>query len=443
MSSSIKQVSGEEKFYNQQEGIANMTLYLRLAWRNIWRHRRRTINIVLAMSLSLGMMMWYDGLIDGFNNAIYGNAIRVLGGNIQMHAAGYREKVDSNPLIPLTNDMAAVETALKVPGVISATRRIQTGGLLSNREGAFGVSIIGIDPEAEAAPIKEGNDAGKPLSLIAQNIKEGEWLTAAGGDAILIGRGMADVMNVQVGDRITMVGSDIHKQNRQRTMTVTGIYDIGIPSLERQTAYIPLAEAQALFGLDGQSTEIQVNIERLGEEDKAVSALAPVLPGYEVESWNKNYPELELAINSKGAAMTIFGIIIISIAAIGILNLLLMAVYERTREIGLLGALGMKPRQIATLFVLEGALIGLVGAAAGVVVGLIINGISAKIGMDMSSYSDITEYMALISGRVYPSLGLQNLGWRAGTVVLISTLAAFIPAREASHREPAEALHYV
>jgi putative ABC transport system permease protein len=441
MSSSIKQVSGEEKFYNQQEGIANMTLYLRLAWRNIWRHRRRTINIVLAMSLSLGMMMWYDGLIDGFNNAIYGNAIRVLGGNIQMHAAGYREKVDSNPLIPLTNDMAAVETALKVPGVISATRRIQTGGLLSNREGAFGVSIIGIDPEAEAAPIKEGNDAGKPLSLIAQNIKEGEWLTAAGGDAILIGRGMADVMNVQVGDRITMVGSDIH--NRQRTMTVTGIYDIGIPSLERQTAYIPLAEAQALFGLDGQSTEIQVNIERLGEEDKAVSALAPVLPGYEVESWNKNYPELELAINSKGAAMTIFGIIIISIAAIGILNLLLMAVYERTREIGLLGALGMKPRQIATLFVLEGALIGLVGAAAGVVVGLIINGISAKIGMDMSSYSDITEYMALISGRVYPSLGLQNLGWRAGTVVLISTLAAFIPAREASHREPAEALHYV
>jgi ABC-type lipoprotein release transport system permease subunit len=141
--------------------------------------------------------------------------------------------------------------------------------------------------------------------------------------------------------------------------------------------------------------------------------------------------------------MTVFGIIIISIAAIGILNLLLMAVYERTREIGLLGAMGMKPRQIATLFVLEGALIGLVGAAAGVVVGLIINGISAQVGMDMSSYSDITEYMALISGRVYPSLGLQNLGWRAATVVIISTLAAFIPAREASHREPAEALHYV
>jgi ABC-type lipoprotein release transport system permease subunit len=420
-----------------------MTLYLRLAWRNIWRHRRRTINILLAMSLSLGMMMWYDGLIDGFNNAIYGNAIRVLGGNIQIHAAGYRAKVDSNPLIPLTNDAAVVQAALAHPDVISATRRIQTGGLLSNREGAFGVSIIGIDPEAEAAPIQTGNDAGKPLSLIAQNIKEGEWLTADGGDVILIGRGMADVMDVKVGDRITMVGSDIHKQNRQRTMTVVGIYDIGIPTLERQSAYIPLAEAQALFGLDGQSTEIQVNIKRLGEEDKVVGALEPALPGYEVESWNKNYPELETAINSKGAAMTIFGIIIISIAAIGILNLLLMAVYERTREIGLLGAMGLKPREIAALFVLEGALIGIVGAAAGIVVGLIINVISAQVGLDYTSYASISDYMALINSRIYPSLGLQNLPWRAATVVIISTLAAFIPAREASHREPAEALHYV
>ncbi len=420
-----------------------MTLYLRLAWRNIWRHKRRTINIVLAMSLSLGMMMWYDGLIDGFNNAIYGNAIRVLGGNIQIHAGGYRAKVDSNPLLPLANDAAVVETALAHPDVISATRRIQTGGLLSNREGAFGVSIIGIDPEAEAAPIKEGNDAGKPLSLIAQNIKEGEWLTADGGDVILIGRGMADVMDVKVGDRITMVGSDIHKQNRQRTMTVIGIYDIGIPTMERQSAYIPLAEAQALFGLDGQSTEIQVNIKQLGEEDKVVSALAPALPGYEVESWNQNYPELETAISNKSAAMNVFGVIIIAIAAIGILNLLLMAVYERTREIGLLGAMGVKPRQIAALFVLEGALIGLVGAAAGIVVGLIINGTSAKVGLDYSGYANISDYMALINSRIYPSLGLKNLAWRALTVVIISTLAAFIPAREASHREPAEALHYV
>src|SRR3990172_7795149 len=335
-----------------------MTLYLRLAWRNIWRHRRRTINILLAMSLSLGMMMWYDGLIDGFNNAIYGNAIRVLGGNIQIHAAGYRAKVDSNPLIPLTNDAAVVQAALAHPDVISATRRIQTGGLLSNREGAFGVSIIGIDPEAEAAPIQTGNDAGKPLSLIAQNIKEGEWLTADGGDVILIGRGMAEVMDMQIGDRITMVGSDIHKQNRQRTMTVVGIYDIGIPTLEKQTVYISLAEAQALFDLRDQSTEVQITLNDIGKEARVVDALAPTMPGYEVESWDKNYPDLANAVTSKNVVMDIFSVIIEVIAGIGVLNLLLMAVFERTREIGLLGAMGLKPRQIAALFILEGTLIG-------------------------------------------------------------------------------------
>ena len=85
-----------------------MQLYLRLAWRNIWRHRRRTIIIVLAMGLSLGMMMFYDGLMDGFNDAIAGNAVRVLGGNVQVHAEGYRQKVDSNPLLQ-PDDRARIE----------------------------------------------------------------------------------------------------------------------------------------------------------------------------------------------------------------------------------------------------------------------------------------------------------------------------------------------
>src|SRR5690349_23103528 len=121
-----------------------MTLYLRLAWRNIWRHRRRTVIIAVAMGLSLGMMMWYDGLMDGFNNAIAGNAVRVLGGNVQVHAAGYREKVDSNPLLPLEDDIAVIKAALAQPDVIAAARRIQTGGLITNREGTFTMNIIGI-----------------------------------------------------------------------------------------------------------------------------------------------------------------------------------------------------------------------------------------------------------------------------------------------------------
>ncbi|MBI5951142.1 MAG: ABC transporter permease [Chloroflexi bacterium] len=409
-----------------------MTLYLRLAWRNIWRHRRRTVIIIGAMGLSLALMMMYDGLIEGFNQAIYGNAIRVLGGNIQIHAAGYREKFESNPLLPLQDDEVAIQAALAQPGVISATRRIQTGGMVTNREGAFSLSIIGIDPEAEA-----------PVSLIEQNIAEGRWLASDDQDVVLIGRGLADEMLLKVGDRITLVGSDVNKQNRQRTMTVVGIYDIGVPTNEKNTLYISLAEAQSLYGLGDQSTEIQVNIEQLGNEPAVVNALIPLLPGYEVESWEQNYPELKTTISRKSSVMNVFGVIIIAIAGIGILNLLLMAIYERTREIGLLGAMGLKPRQIAALFILEGTLIGVVGAVAGAALGVTFNLIGMQIGFDYSSYADITEYMALITGKIYPTLGVENLFSRMMSVIVISTLAAWIPATEASRREPAEALHYV
>ncbi len=409
-----------------------MLLYLRLAWRNTWRHRRRTIIIVAAMGLALSLMMLYDGLVDGFNNAIYGNAIRVLGGNIQIHAAGYREKIDSNPLIPLANDAAVVQAAKANPNVTSATRRIVTGGLASNPEGAFPISIIGIEPEAE-----------KPDSLIAEHISAGRWLNSNDQDSILIGKGLADVMGVKIGDRITTVGSDVHKQNRQRPMTVVGIYDIGLPSIEKRTVYISLGEAQNLYGLSNQSTEVDINLKKLGEEAVVVSALAPALPGYEVESWDKNYPELASALNQKGAAMNIFSVIIELIAGIGILNLLLMAVYERTREIGLLGAMGLKPGQIATLFILEGTMIGVVGTLVGIFLGILFNGSLGTVGLDFTKFASMTEYTALISGKVYPTFGLGNVFGRALSVLLIATLAALIPAVEASRREPAEALHYV
>ena len=409
-----------------------MLLYLRLAWRNIWRHRRRTVIIVLAMGLSLAFMMFYDGLMDGFNRAIAGNAVRVLGGNVQVHAEGYREKVDSNPLIPLKNDSSVVEAALTQPGVTAASRRIQTGGLVTNREGAFPLNVIGIEASVEA-----------PVSLIAEHIEEGRWLADDDQDAVLIGRGLAEALSIKLGDRITVVGSDVNKQNRQRAMTVIGIYDIGLPSFEKGAVYISLSEAQSLFNLRGQSTEVQVTLDKVGSESQVVAALSSSLPGYEVESWEQNYPELGNAIGQKTAVMDIFSVVIVMIAGIGILNLLLMAVYERTREIGLLGAMGFKPRQIAITFIMEGAMIGVVGAIAGILMGLLLNGSMGQVGMDYSQFAGVTEYMALISGKVYPTLGLEKIGDRAAVVVVIAMLAALIPAVIASRREPSEALHHV
>jgi ABC-type lipoprotein release transport system permease subunit len=216
-----------------------------------------------------------------------------------------------------------------------------------------------------------------------------------------------------------------------------------MPDIEKQTIYLSLREAQELYDLNGQSTEVAITLKKLGEESRVIDALQPTLPGYDIQSWDTNFPQLRAAIETKGAVMNIFGVIILMIAGIGILNLLLMAVYERTREIGILGALGLKPHQISLLFVLEGTMMGMVGVAAGVILGLAFNGLFRQVGFDYSSFSNLTTYMALISGRIYPEWGVDKLLGRALTVAIIAALAALIPAREASRQEPAEALHHV
>lgn len=409
-----------------------MRLYLRLAWRNIWRHRRRTLIVVLSIGFTMMLLMFYDGLITGFEDAIYGNAIKVLGGNIQIHAIGYQDKASQTPLLPVANDQAVVNTALAQPEVAAATRRINTGGLVSNREGSFAVGITGIEPDKEL-----------PVNLLAQHVAAGRFLTASDQDVVFIGKGLADAMNVAVGDRITLAGQATHSQMRQRTMTVAGIYDVGMPDLEKQTLYISLSEAQDLYGLSGQSTEVAITLKHIGQEPAVMDALRPSLTGYEITSWQTNFPELESAINTKGASMTLFGIIMMFIIGIGILNLLLMAVFERTREIGLLGALGLKPGQISNLFILEGLMMGVLGAAVGVVLGLLLNGAIGLVGMDFSAFTSMTTYMALVTGKIYPTLGLEQLASHVALVLVVTVLASYYPARQAALTEPATALHYV
>jgi len=409
-----------------------MRAIIKMAWRNLWRHGRRTVIVAVAIGGTMALMMWYDGLVGGFNEAIYGNAIRVMGGNIQIHAAGYAAEVNQLPLLPLTNDQVLVQAAQAQPQVQAAARRINTGGMATTREGAFGVTIVGVEPEQEL-----------PVSLVAQKVSAGRYLASGDQDMVYIGQGLATAMGVTLGDRFTLAGRDTHQQMRSRTMTVAGIYDIGMPDIEKRTIYMTLGEAQTLYGLSGQVTEVAISLKQIGEEPAVMDALRPSLAGAEIVSWQTSFPELEQALATKGGAMNVFSVIMMFIVGIGILNLLLMAVYERTREIGILGALGLKPSQISILFMLEGVLMGLVGVAVGVALGLLINGVLGQVGMDFSQFSSLTSYTALISGRVYPTWGVDKLLQRGLTVLIISTLAALYPAHDAAQQEPAEALHYV
>jgi len=404
---------------------------VRMAWRNVWRNKRRTLIALVAITLGLVFLAFMDGSIAGFQQAIFGNAVRLQGGNVQVHAPGYREKAKRLPLLPLVDADAVVQAAQVQPQVVAASRRINTGGFVSSREATMPVMTSGIEPELEA-----------PVGLLAQNMARGRYLAADDQDLILIGQAMAAQLKVDVGDRITLLGRATHEQMRRRTMTVVGVYDLGLPEAEKQMVYISLAEAQTLFDLRDQATEVVVALQSVGQEKAVVAALQATLPAYEVASWQELNPEMNQSLQADKQVMGIFGLVVLLIAGVGILNLMLMAVFERTREIGLLAAMGLKRHEILGLFLLEGVLIGLLGSLVGCVLGGLVVVVIGHVGIKLS-IAGMGEMMGLLGDRLYPTLRIDLLLERALTVAVIAALASLYPAWQASRREPAEALHYV
>jgi ABC-type lipoprotein release transport system permease subunit len=206
--------------------------------------------------------------------------------------------------------------------------------------------------------------------------------------------------------------------------------------------YVSLAEAQALFDLRDQATEVAIALHSIGQESSVVATLQAALPGYDVASWEELNPEMKQALAVDEQVMGVFGLVVLLITGIGILNLLLMAVFERTREIGLLAAMGLKQREILALFLLEGMLIGLLGALGGCALGGLGVGVTGQVGIHLA-LSELGEVTALMGDRLYPRVGMDLLLARASSVVIIAALASLFPAWRASRREPAEALHYV
>lgn len=403
-----------------------------MAWRNFWRNRRRTLIAVVAIILGLILMFFFDGIFGGSEQTIYGNLVRLEGGNVQVHAPGFLERAKRLPLLPLDDPEAIVQAALAQPNVVAASSRINTAGMVSSREGNFPGVIIGIEPEKEA-----------PVSLVAENIVQGRFLVADDQDVILIGQALAERLDVGIGDRITLIGRTTHEEMRRRTMTVEGIYDIGLSEVEKRMIYVSLAEAQTLFELRDQATEVVISLEQVGQEPPVVNSLRAALPGYEVDSWETLNPDMKQTMEVNKQFMDLFGMVIMLIAGVGILNLMLMSVFERTREIGLLAAMGLKRREIMTLFLLEGILIGVVGVVIGCTLGGLLVVYLGQVGFAWSVSSDLSEMTALLGGRIYPRLAPDLVLKRALTVGIIAALAALYPAWQASKREPAEALHFV
>ena len=406
---------------------------LKMAWRNMWRNWRRTAIALVAIVLGLVLLIFFDGFIQGSDQAIFGNAVKIYGGNLQVHAPGYRDKVRRLPLLPLADADAVVAAATARPEVVAAAKRINTGGVVLSGDKSLPVTITAVEPAVEA-----------PLSLQAASIAEGRYLMEEEGDAILIGRGLADRLGLKVGDRTTLLGHSKHATLRQRTMTVVGIYDVGAPDLEKSMVFITLPEAQSLYNLRDQVTEVAIVLEDVNQEVAVLPNLQQALTGYEVDSWKTLKPEFTETMSTKSTFTNLIGLIVVMIASIGILNLQLMAVFERTREMGVLAAMGMKGRQIMGLFLLEGTLIGLIGAVVGCLLAVgLLAAVTAAGGIDLSFAAGMGDIMALLGNRLYPATTPASVLVRGGIVVVIAALASLYPAWQASRKEPAAALHHV
>ena len=410
-----------------------MNKYRKMAWRNLWRNTRRTAIATVAIVLGLILLIFMDALIQGSDQAMFGNAVRLYGGNIQVHAPGYREKASRLPMIPLQDADIVVQAASAQPGVLAASKRINTAGVIGYRGGTHPVTIVAIQPSVE-----------KPISLAAENITQGRFLLDEDESAIVIGKGLADYLGVGVGDLVNLLGRRKDESMRQHSMTIVGIYDLGLAEAEIGMVFIPLSEAQTLYNLRDEETEVAISLDDLGQEDGLIAVLQSELPGYEVDSWQTLNPEIQQTMQIKSTFTNIFGFVVLLIASIGILNLMLMAAFERTREMGVLAALGWKGRQIMALFLLEGMFIGSVGGVVGCVLSGVLIFILARVGIDFSFASGMGgEAVSMLGDRIYPLITLGDIAGYFAAVIVIAALASLLPAWQASRNEPAEALHYV
>lgn len=415
-----------------------MLKYIKLAWRNMWRNKRRSLIAAVAIILSMFLLIFFQAFMDGTDQSIYGNTVRLYGGNVLIHAPGYREKSTRLPMLPVSDVDALLAALRSQPNVVAAYRRINTGGLISNRDASHAVNITAVEPEIEA-----------PISLAAENMVAGRFLTAEDGDNIVIGKALADHLNVSVGDRVSLLGRRKSGSMRGRSMTIVGVFDLGLGEAEKNLVFMNLPTAQTLYNLRGEVTEVAAILEKIGGEEVVIDAIAPQFPNHEVDSIYTLRPEFAEALEIDRTIGLLLGGIVLLMGAIGILNLMIMAVFERTREMGVLAAMGMKGRQIMGLFVLEGAMIGFVGAAIGCLISWLFVAWLSRVGIDFSAFfpdTDLGEFgelYALMGTHLYPAISAAAIIMYGLVAVVIAALAALYPAWQAAQREPAESLHYV
>jgi ABC-type lipoprotein release transport system permease subunit len=311
--------------------------------------------------------------------------------------------------------------------------RIEGKVFLSYKEKSAGAVLIGIEPSKEVM-----------VTNLWKAVKAGRYLQATDASAMVLGEAMRKRLGVNLGDEIAVITQAADGSMGAAKYKVVGIYDTGTNSFEWGYVFIPLPAARDLFALWGRSNEIVIKVKNRSSAPGIKIALAKVLTPHKIAvlDWWQLVPELIGGYNLRRAVLYLVLLTVFLIVANGITNTILMSVAERTREFGVLMALGTSGGQIVILVVLEAFFVGLAGILSGGILGLAVISVINLTGINFTSYA---EYLASGGGPafplvIYPVFTLRRFYLLSGMVLLVSVLAAIYPAVKAARLKPARAI---
>jgi ABC-type lipoprotein release transport system permease subunit len=399
----------------------------RIAYRDLRRNKRRSILTLIAVALGMGLLVTLSGLVEGEIAGALENSIRLQTGHLQVREESYDEdKVSLKWEDLLANAPGLAVQVQALPGVRAATPMLWASGILGTRDETVGVRVFGIDPFSEAhAPIRE--------SLVA-----GQFLSPDDRSGILIGQQLAKSLGLAEGSQISLMVNTADEQPDEAIFTIRGLYNTGVPSYDESTIFLPLAKAQAFTRTEGRASAILVLLHRQEDADAIAATLRA--PQLEVLTWRDLNQLFLSTIEVSMSFMYLMYLIVLAIVAVVIANTLLMSVFERTREMGILAALGMKGRQILTMFLLEAGMLGIAGIVLGILLGSLGVLYLATVGLDIGVEAGVASTSFALSSTIYARFAPSAMAGLSIAGLVITLLASLYPAWFAARMEPIDAL---
>jgi len=404
-------------------------MYTQLAWRNIWRNTRRTTIILVAVIIGVWSMILLGSLMRGIAVGMINNGIATLTGHLQIHAKGYR---DDPAIENRIADPMAVEKVLRtiLPEGSRWSTRVRVNAIASNARHSAGVTLVGIDPAAEAK-----------ISFIGNAISQGRYLDQQEAVGIVVGAALLDEFDTKLGRKLVLMSQDTHGEIASRAFRIVGIFKAEMESTEKQFVFVSRETGQNMLKMGAAISEVALMLPGSPDNAEIYDRLKTALPSdrFEIHTWRELLPFQTAYLRILDGFMYIWYLVVFVAMGFGIVNTTLMAVFERMREFGLLKALGMKPWWILREVLTESFFILVIGMVIGNLLAFISIFVLASGGIDLSALAAGAEYAGM-TRVIYPAIDYKDI-LRANLVVgLLGLLVSTYPAIKAARFTPVEAL---